>query len=35
MRNPDWVIGNVDHTRVLDLVDGVATDIGYFSTFGD
>lgn len=35
MRNPDWVIGNVDHICVLDLVDGVAADIGHFSTFGD
>lgn len=35
VRNPDWVIGNVDHTCVLDLVDGVAADIGQFSTLGD
>lgn len=35
VRDPDRVIGDVDHAGVLNFVDGVATDVSHLSTLGD
>lgn len=33
--DPDRVVGDVDHVGVLDLVDGVAADVGHLPPLGD
>lgn len=35
VRDPDRIVGNVDHGGVFYFVDGVATDVGHLSAFGD